>query len=144
MGSLLILKCCRLIQSLIILEHSVFPSAKPTVPVTPESSGGSASGEHLNYKPTVLIPKQQIFLSAILSALRNENMRNMHGKWLNMVASCLPYFGDNLKQISISVIHQVYIHPNCRHYVVVVTSNDCKRLNVVRVPKLVMGKLLVK
>ncbi|XP_048525451.1 protein dopey-1 homolog, partial [Dendroctonus ponderosae] len=97
----------RLIHSLIILEHSVFPSTKPTEQATPEPSGGSINGEHLNYTPTVLIPKQAIFLSAILSALRNENMRSMHEKWLNMVTCCLPYFGDNLKQISISVIHQI-------------------------------------
>lgn len=90
------------------MEHAVFPTAKTTGQTTPEpSGGGSVSGEHLNYTPTVLIPKQQIFLSAILSALRNENMRNMHEKWLNMVTCCLPYFGDNLKQISISVIHQI-------------------------------------
>ncbi|CAG9763113.1 unnamed protein product [Ceutorhynchus assimilis] len=100
----------RLIHSLIILEHLVFPMAKPilTQNATLETSNcGSVNGEHLNYTPTVLIPKQQIFLSAILSALRNENMRCMHEKWLNMVTCCLPYFGDNLKQISISVIHQI-------------------------------------
>ncbi|XP_050312498.1 protein dopey-1 homolog [Anthonomus grandis grandis] len=98
----------RLIHSLIILEHLVFPSAKTsTGQTTPEVSSGSYINEHLNYKPLVLIPKQQIFLSAILSALRNDNMRGMHEKWLNMVTSCLPYFGNNLRQISISVIHQI-------------------------------------
>ncbi|XP_066256222.1 protein dopey-1 homolog isoform X2 [Euwallacea similis] len=94
----------RLIQSLIVLEHSIFPAPKSALA---QVNADAPSGEHLNYKPTVLIPKQQIFLSAILSALRNENMRNMHEKWLNMVCCCLPYFGDNLKQISMSVIHQV-------------------------------------
>lgn len=42
-----------------------------------------------------------------MSALRHQNMKQIHEKWLYMVTSCLPYFGENLKQISISVIHQV-------------------------------------
>lgn len=48
-----------------------------------------------------------MFLSAIMSALRNQHTKNLHEKWCNMVTSCLPYFGENLKQISISVIHQI-------------------------------------
>lgn len=90
----------------------MFPNAKPSGPnTTPDVLATNVvTGEHLNYAPTVLIPKQQIFLSAILSALRNEDMKNMHKKWLNMVTSCLPYFGDNLKQISVSVIFQVLYH----------------------------------
>lgn len=67
----------------------------------PESSS-STNGEQL-----IFIPQQQIFLSAIMSALRHQNMKHMHEKWLYMVTSCLPYFLDNLKQISISVIHQI-------------------------------------
>ncbi|KAL1518230.1 hypothetical protein ABEB36_001886 [Hypothenemus hampei] len=102
----------RLVTSLIILENAVFPELAPS------------NGEHLNYKPTVLIPRQQIFLSATLSALRNNNMRNMHEKWLNMVTSCLPYFGDNLKQISISVIHQI-----CNNVEEVATNYRNRRLD---------------
>ncbi|KAJ8938330.1 hypothetical protein NQ318_007043 [Aromia moschata] len=91
----------RLIHSLIILEHAVFPPKSQTAEAT-----STTNGEHIN-SSIVLIPQQQIFLSAILSALRHHNIRHIHGKWLNMVTSCLPYFGDSLKQISISVIHQI-------------------------------------
>ncbi|KAJ8966563.1 hypothetical protein NQ314_003458 [Rhamnusium bicolor] len=91
----------RLIHSLIILEHAVFPPKPQT-----GEAGSSTNGEHLN-TPVVLIPQQAIFLSAIMSALRHDNMKHIHEKWLNMVTSCLPYFGDSLKQISISVIHQI-------------------------------------
>lgn len=42
-----------------------------------------------------------------MSALRHKSMKNLHEKWLNMITSCLPYFGENIKQISISVIHQI-------------------------------------
>ncbi|KAJ8919768.1 hypothetical protein NQ315_006297 [Exocentrus adspersus] len=92
----------RLIHSLIILEHAIFPSKPPTT----EPSAASSSGEHINTS-VVLIPQQQIFLSAIMSALRQQNMKHIHEKWLNMVTSCLPYFGDSLKQTTISVIHQI-------------------------------------
>lgn len=92
------------------MEHSVFPSSKGPTQTTPELSTNQIGGEQLNYAPTVLIPKQQIFLSAVLSALRNSNLRHLHEKWLNMVTCCLPYLGDNLKQISLSVIHQVEIY----------------------------------
>ncbi|XP_060520914.1 protein dopey-1 homolog [Cylas formicarius] len=91
----------KLIRSLIVLEYHAFPSK------VSETSSAEPSEESLNSKPTVLIPKQQIFLSAILSALRNRNARNLHERWLEMVTSCLPYFGDNLKQIAVSVIHQI-------------------------------------
>lgn len=90
--------CFRVIHSLIILEHTIF-STKP-------SSEPSNTGESVK-SPVALIPQQQIFLSAIMSALRHQNMKQIHEKWLYMVTSCLPYFGENLKQISISVIHQV-------------------------------------
>lgn len=42
-----------------------------------------------------------------MSALRHKHMKNLHEKWLNMITSCLPYFGENIKQITISVIHQI-------------------------------------
>lgn len=85
-------------HSLIILEHTIFLSKNQ-----PESLN---TGENIN-SSVILIPQQQIFLSAIMSALRHQNMKQIHEKWLHMVTSCLPYFGENLKQISISVIHQI-------------------------------------
>lgn len=97
---------CRLIHSLIILEYHVFPTNQETA-TTVQSPTTPVNGEHVNYTPTVLIPQQQIFLSAVMSALRHQSMKNLHEKWCNMVTSCLPYFGENLKQISLSVIHQI-------------------------------------
>lgn len=99
--------CCRLIHSLIILEYHVFPTTQETTTTVQSPAAASVNGEHVSYTPTVLIPQQQIFLSAIMSALRHQNMKNLHEKWCNMVTSCLPYFGENLKQISLSVIHQI-------------------------------------
>ncbi|XP_063920808.1 protein dopey-1 homolog isoform X2 [Zophobas morio] len=96
----------RLIHSLIILEYHVFTTVKPVSASSQESTTPS-TGEHLNYTPTILIPQQNIFLSAVMSALRHNNMKNLQEKWLNMITSCLPYFGENIKQISISVIHQI-------------------------------------
>lgn len=85
----------------------MFPSNQETNTTVQSPSATSLNGEHISYTPTVLIPQQQIFLSAIMSALRHQNMKNLHEKWCNMVTSCLPYFGENLKQISLSVVHQI-------------------------------------
>lgn len=87
-----------MIHSLIILEHTIFSTKSQ-----PESTN---AGETIK-SSIILIPQQQIFLSAIMSALRHQNMKQIHEKWLYMVTSCLPFFGENLKQISISVIHQI-------------------------------------
>ncbi|CAG9856404.1 unnamed protein product [Phyllotreta striolata] len=81
----------RLINSLIILESKIF---------------SQKSDESINVSVT-LIPQQQIFLSAVMSALRQQNMKHLHENWLRLVTTCLPHFGDNLKQISISVVHQI-------------------------------------
>lgn len=89
------------------MEYHVFPSNQETNTTAQTPTATSVNGEHISYTPTVLIPQQQIFLSAIMSALRHQNMKNLHEKWCNMVTSCLPYFGENLKQISLSVIHQI-------------------------------------
>ncbi|XP_017772866.1 PREDICTED: protein dopey-1 homolog isoform X2 [Nicrophorus vespilloides] len=99
----------RLIHSLIILENKLFKQQKDVNPSSPTSGVGTSmiSGEHLTYAPTILIPQQSMFLSAILSALRHQNMKSLHQNWCNMVTSCLPYFGDNLKDISMSVVHQI-------------------------------------
>lgn len=86
------------------MEHHVYSSQDPVVN-PPQST--SINGEHLKYTPTVLIPQQQMFLSAILSALRHQNMKHLHQNWCNMITSCLPYIGQNLKQISLSIIHQI-------------------------------------
>lgn len=67
----------------------------------------TSGGEHLTYTPTILIPEQQMFLSAIMSALRHQNMKYLHESWCNMITACLPYVGQNLKQIALSVIHQI-------------------------------------
>lgn len=87
------------------MEYYVFPAQESNVSV--QQPNTPVSGEHARHTSTVLVPQQNMFLSAIMSALRNPSMKSMHEKWCNMVTSCLPYFGENLKQISISVIHQI-------------------------------------
>ncbi|CAH0546183.1 unnamed protein product [Brassicogethes aeneus] len=94
----------KVIKSLIILEHSV---TAQKVSVTNTEPKTTINSEQLNYTPKDSIPQQRIFLSSIRSALRNPRMKCLHEKWLNMITSCLPYFGENLTQISISVIHQI-------------------------------------
>lgn len=94
----------RLIQSLIILEHNVFSQQENSIT---SSQPSAVNEDHMKYTPTVLIPQQQMFLSAILSALRHQNIKSLHQNWCNMITSCLPYMGQNLKQIALSIIHQI-------------------------------------
>nr|XP_022916081.1 protein dopey-1 homolog isoform X1 [Onthophagus taurus] len=95
----------RLIQSLIILEYQVFSMHEAAANI--QQTIVPNSGDNSTYSPTILIPQQNMFLSAVLSALRHKNMKNLHQNWCNMITSCLPYFGDNLKQICTSVIHNI-------------------------------------
>lgn len=97
--------CFRLIHSLIVLEYHLFNGTDTAHSSLAQTTPGT--GEHLTYSPAIVIPQQQMFLSAIMSALRHQNMKCLHQNWCNMVTSCLPYFGDNLKQIALSVIHQI-------------------------------------
>lgn len=96
-----------MVQSLIILEHHLFTSNTDSSVTNSISGSTTPSIEHPSYSNATLIPQQQIFLSAILSALRHQNMNCLHQSWCNMVTSCLPYFGDHLKQIVLSVILQL-------------------------------------
>ncbi|XP_025836860.1 protein dopey-1 homolog isoform X2 [Agrilus planipennis] len=99
----------RLIENLIILEYHVFPvqEASSVQQQQSQQPQKDSSSDSISFKTPVLIPDQQIFLSAILSALRHQNMKNLHENWCNMVTACLPYFRQNLKTISINVIHQI-------------------------------------
>lgn len=93
----------RLVYYLIILEHNVNNEHS----VTTELKSSTTNGEHLTYTPAIVIPEQPLFLSAINSALRHQNMKCLHQNWTCMITSSLPYFGRNLKQISISVLSQI-------------------------------------
>lgn len=93
----------RLIYYLIVLEHNVNNEQN----VATEVKNSTTNGEHLTYTPAIVIPEQPLFLSAINSALRHQNMKCLHRNWTCMITSSLPYFGRNLKQISISVLSQL-------------------------------------
>lgn len=89
---------------MIILENHLLTS---TESVSTPYQQIPSSGEKLSYTPATLIPQQQMFLSAVMVALRHQHMKSLHQSWCNMVTSCLPYYGDSLKQIAVSVIHQI-------------------------------------
>lgn len=93
----------RLIYFLIVLEHNVNNEQA----ISSELKSPTTNGEHLTYTPAILIPQQPMFLTAVLSALRHQNMKCLHQNWTNMVTASLPYFGESLKQISLSVLQQL-------------------------------------
>ena len=90
-------KYCRLVQSLIILEYEVFVN-------------DDNESKPVSRNATSLISEQPMFLSAILSALRQSKIQNLHQNWCNMVTTSLPYYSKNLKQIAISTIQQICVN----------------------------------
>lgn len=97
------IKLLRLMYYLIVLEHNVNNDKTASA----ELKSPTTNGEHLTYTPAILIPQQPMFLTAIMSALRHQNMKCLHQNWTTMVTASLPYFGENLKQISLSVLSQI-------------------------------------
>ena len=59
------------------------------------------------YVGTSPIVHQRMFLSCLLSALKQSHMRHMHRHWVAMVTSALPYMGKSLSWIVINVVAQI-------------------------------------
>ncbi len=53
------------------------------------------------------IPDQPMFLAAIVTALKQENMRHLHSHWTSLFTSCLPFLGKSLSQSVLEVTAQL-------------------------------------
>ncbi|XP_063217046.1 protein dopey-1 homolog isoform X2 [Bacillus rossius redtenbacheri] len=106
----------RLLLSLLMLEHQV-NAQKGDADAVPTGAGketqaaagakSPSSSFQLKYVAGLPIPQQPMFLAAILSALRQEHMRHMHQHWTTLVASALPFMGQSLMHVVMSVINQL-------------------------------------
>ncbi|KAJ9601413.1 hypothetical protein L9F63_000437, partial [Diploptera punctata] len=103
----------RLLLAVIMLEHQVNcqkgdsdtpASSKESTPV---STMSKISTNQLKYNAGHLIPQQPMFLSAILSALKQDHMRHLHQHWTTLVTSALPYMGTSLTHVVMSVVNQL-------------------------------------
>ena len=61
----------------------------------------------IRYQAGKPIVYQGMFLSAILSALKQQHLGHMHRHWIAMVTSALPFMGKALGHTTVSVVNQV-------------------------------------
>ncbi|XP_067010621.2 protein dopey-1 homolog [Anabrus simplex] len=92
----------RLLLALIMLEHQV------------NLQKGDDSKDSLKipanqqkYVAGVAIPHQPMFLAAILTALKLDHMRHLHQHWTTLVTSALPFMGQSLTLIVMSIVNQL-------------------------------------
>lgn len=122
----------RLLLALIILEHQVqhqkgevsvqqntqasstsgsappslsTPSAQQSADVSVSVSQKSTELKYLVGRP---IPQQPMFVAAILSALRMQGqLRWLHQQWTTLVTCSLPFMGQSLAHVVLSVVRQL-------------------------------------
>lgn len=114
------IKLLNLMLVMIMLEHNIQKIQNESEATAPpsqdtEKQGVSFHQSMMNVKFSAGHPvvQQQMFVSCVLSALKQQHMAHMHRHWVAMVTSSLPYMGKSLPNI-----------------VLVVTSQLCKNLEI--------------
>lgn len=114
------IKLLNLMLVMIMLEHNIQKIQNESEATAPpsqdtENQGVSFHQSMMNVKFSAGHPvvQQQMFVSCVLSALKQQHMAHMHRHWVAMVTSSLPYMGKSLPNI-----------------VLVVTSQLCKNLEI--------------
>lgn len=105
---------------MIMLEHNVQKIQNENEAAAPPSQDTEKQGVSLHqsmmnvkFSAGQAVVQQQMFVSCVLSALKQQHMAHMHRHWVAMVTSSLPYMGKSLPNI-----------------VLVVTSQLCKNLEI--------------
>ena len=62
----------------------------------------------MKYHPEHPLPSQPMFLAAILTALKQPQLRELHHHWTGLVVACLPFLGKALTQTVTSVAGQIW------------------------------------
>lgn len=114
------IKLLNLMLVMIMLEHNIQKIQNESEATAPpsqdtEKQGVSFHQSMMNVKFSAGHPvvQQQMFVSCVLSALKQQHMAHMHRHWVAMVTSSLPYMGKSLPNI-----------------VLVVSSQLCKNLEI--------------
>lgn len=105
----------RLLLGLIMLEHQVncqkgdgeTPTSSKETTQQNTSSLSRTPANQLKYIAGHMIPQQPMFLAAILSALQQDHMRHLHQHWTTLVTSSLPFMGQSLTHVVMSVVNQL-------------------------------------
>ena len=80
----------------------------------------------MKYHPEFPFASQPMLLAAVLSALRNPHLRDIHSHWTNLVISCLPFFGSSLTRVSFYVFFRH--DASCTIFVALRVSNSYQLL----------------
>lgn len=114
------IKLLNLMLVMIMLEHNVQKIQNENEAAAPPSQDTEKQGVSLHqsmmnvkFSAGQAVVQQQMFVSCVLSALKQQHMAHMHRHWVAMVTSSLPYMGKSLPNI-----------------VLVVTSQLCKNLEI--------------
>lgn len=114
------IKLLNLMLVMIMLEHNVQKIQNENEAAAPPSQDTEKQGMSLHqsmmnvkFSAGQAVVQQQMFVSCVLSALKQQHMAHMHRHWVAMVTSSLPYMGKSLPNI-----------------VLVVTSQLCKNLEI--------------
>ncbi|XP_069103129.1 protein DOP1A-like isoform X2 [Argopecten irradians] len=86
---------------------------------------------HARFMGSLPIVQQRMFLSCVLSAMKQSHMRHMHRHWVAMVTSGLPFMSKALSSIVMNVVSQL-----CRNIETVATryEDDRKKRGHERMP----------
>ena len=108
------IKLLNLMLVMIMLEHNVQKIQNDSTPeASAQQEGEKPAGNfhqsltNVKFSAGLPIVRQQMFLSCVLSALKQQHMLHMHRHWVAMVTSSLPYMGKSLPNIVLMVTSQL-------------------------------------
>ncbi len=95
----------KLLLALVMLEQVVLHQSESGVASKRQATASSA--KVIRYLSDRLIPDQPMFLAAIVSALKLNNMRHLHSHWTSLVTNCLPFLDHSLTSTVMEVTTQL-------------------------------------
>lgn len=101
-----------------------------------ESASGNSERPHLtssllnaHYNPSQPVVQQEMFLSAVWSALKQHHQAHLHRHWVGLVTSALPYMGRAMPRTVLCVVLQL-----CRNLDTMAWDLSNKKSSMQRVP----------
>ncbi|XP_012945131.1 protein dopey-1 [Aplysia californica] len=73
----------------------------------PQRTHLSSSLLNVHYNPSLPVIQQEMFLSAVWSALKQHHQSHLHRHWLGLLTSALPYMGKALSRTVLCVVLQL-------------------------------------
>lgn len=83
----------------------------------------------VRFRATEPIAQQTMFLSGVLSALKQRHLCHLHRHWVGLVTSALPFMGRALTQVVLCVVSQL-----CRNLEELVADCTAQRARMMSVP----------